>query len=362
VTRDGREGDAPSAAPSFDDLADMAGELAELYESASGVLSRAWSPTAYRQMLDGPRPAFAADLWSTLISVGWPDVMVSEDAGGGDSGLQQLCVLTEAAGAAAAPVPLGAAAGAAWCQNRTTDEITLVLPGAATLSADSVSGTWPVVAYGAVASQFVCLATDHQGHSLLAMVGAAGPGVHREDLVPLDRNPAARLVLDKVSVHTIGSGPDALGRHADAIALTQLAIVSELVGIADAANQLATQYAHTRVAFGRPIGSFQAIKHRLVDQRASIEIGRALVRRAADAFDRSSVDRLELISLAVFWAIEELRQVPEGALQIFGGIGFTWEHEAHVHLRRAATAVAMLGSRAEHRGRVMDWLTTRQRA
>ena len=109
----------------------------------------------------------------------------------------------------------------------------------------------------------------------------------------------------------------------------------------------------------RPIGSFQAIKHRLVDQRSAIEVGRALVNRAADACDRTTPTPTALVSLAAFWAIDSLRAVPEGATQVFGGIAYTWEHEAHVHLRRAATVAAALGPRAEHRQAITDWLATR---
>ncbi len=81
--------------------------------------------------------------------------------------------------------------------------------------------------------------------------------------------------------------------------------------------------------------------------------------RFADACQLEHPDADALLSLTAFWAIDSLRRVPEGATQVFGGIAYTWEHEAHVHLRRAATRVATLGSRAQHRAVVCDWIRTR---
>jgi alkylation response protein AidB-like acyl-CoA dehydrogenase len=151
-----------------------------------------------------------------------------------------------------------------------------------------------------------------------------------------------------------------VARHRDAGLRARVAQVAELVGIASAANDAATEYAKVRVAFGRPIGAFQAIKHRLVDHRTAIETGRALVNRAAAACDDGDPEFEPLVSLAAFWGLDALRRVPEGATQVFGGIAYTWEHDAHVHVRRAATAVAMLGPRAHHRDVVTRWLMERK--
>jgi alkylation response protein AidB-like acyl-CoA dehydrogenase len=152
---------------------------------------------------------FAASLWSTLIELGWPDVMVSEKAGGGGSGLNELCVLAEAAGAAAAPVPLAAAAGAAWSRDQCDTTIALVLPGQAVLSGGTVSGIWPVLSYGAIASTLICLATDGVD-SLLVAVDTSASGVSRENLTVLDRNPASRLVLESAPFQPLLSGRDAI--------------------------------------------------------------------------------------------------------------------------------------------------------
>jgi alkylation response protein AidB-like acyl-CoA dehydrogenase len=194
---------------------------------------------------------------------------------------------------------------------------------------------------------------------VLGVVDPTGPGVTREALTPLDHGPAACITLDEAPIERIADGSDAVHRHHDAVMRWRVGLVAELVGVAAAANAAASEYAKVRVAFGRPIGSFQAIKHRLVDQRSNIEVGRALVNRAADACDHDHRDAAALVSLAAFWAIDSLRSVPEGATQVFGGIAYTWEHEAHVYLRRAATLAASLGSRTEHRKAITAWLATR---
>lgn len=343
----------------LNEIADSAGELAELAKAAKQVLDRAWSTASYRKLLDASDPAFDRALWAIVLGVGWVDVLVGEDSGGGGGGLSQLCVLAEAGGAAAAPIPLGAAAAAGWCEGRVVDGVSLVLPGSGALAGQTVSGSWPFVPYGAVATRLLALAVDGAGRSVLGVVDPAGPGAHRESLTPLDRNPAARICLEQAPIQVIADGQEATRRHRAAILRAQLAAVAELVGIAAVANDAATDYAKVRVAFGRPIGSFQAIKHRLVDQRTVIEVARALVNRAADACDRQQADWEALVSLAVFFALDSLRSVPEGATQVFGGIAYTWEHEAHTHLRRAATTAASLGERFHHRAVATEWLKAR---
>jgi alkylation response protein AidB-like acyl-CoA dehydrogenase len=164
-----------------------------------------------------------------------------------------------------------------------------------------------------------------------------------------------RLVADNV----LATGSDATTLAEDIRLRRLLAWSAELTGVAAAANRAAVEYARERVAFGRPIGQFQAIKHRLVDQRATIEVGRALIGRAAAALGADAPDRAALVALAAFWAGDTLRAVPEGAIQVFGGIGYTWEHVAHVYLRRAAVLVALLGDRAAHRDLAADWLRHR---
>jgi len=345
--------------PSLDEIADTAAELAELRSTANQILNQAWTVERARALLDGPGAAFDEQLWKTVLDLGWPDVLVDEARGGGGGGLRELCVLAEAAGAAALPVPLASAAAAAWCEQRCAAGLTVILDDVrATLGDGEVSGTWPLVPFGAAADGLLVLAWRGE-EPVLGVVDNASPGVGRQPEQPLDHNPAARITLAGTPLRALASGARAVEQHRGALQRSRLATVAELIGIATAANDAAVEYAKVRVTFGRPIGARQAIKHRLVEQRSVIEIARALVNRAADAVELQHPDAPALVSLASFWAIDSLRRVPEGAMQVFGGIAYTWEHEAHVHLRRAASRVATLGSRAEHRAAVTEWLRTR---
>jgi alkylation response protein AidB-like acyl-CoA dehydrogenase len=343
---------------SLTEISSTAAELAQLRASADDILRRAWSPEASLKLLDSPRPAFDRALWCTVAELGWPDMLVNDANGGGGGDLRELSVLAEAVGSVAAPVPLATVAAAGWCEDRCADGISLLLPKTAELSSNGVSGVWPLVPYGAVATRLLVCAAG-VGGPILGAIDASGPGVTRELLTPLDHNPASRITLQDAPIHVIDDGPDAATRHRDALLRALVAQLAELVGIASAANEAAVEYAKVRVAFGRPIGSFQAVKHRLVDQRSAIEVGRALVNRAAAACEHGDPDREAMGSLAAFWWIDSLRAVPEGATQIFGGIAYTWEHNAHVYLRRAASLAATIGPRPHHRAAVARWLMER---
>jgi alkylation response protein AidB-like acyl-CoA dehydrogenase len=345
--------------PSLHDIADIAVELAELRNTADDILSRMWSVGRTRALLDSPGPAYDEDLWKAVVELGWADVLVDESRGGGGGGIRELCVLAEASGAAALPVPLAVSAASNWCEERCASGVAVILGDAgAVLSGDEVSGRWSLAPFAGVADRLLVIAR-RGAESVLGVVEAEGRGVHRELEQPLDHSPTATVTLDAAPLRPLTSGADAVRRHRDAISRARLATVAELIGIASAANDAAVDYAKMRVTFGQPIGARQAIKHRLVDQRCAIEVARALVNRAADACDLGHPDADALVSLAVFWAIDSLRRVPEGATQVFGGIAYTWEHDAHVHLRRAATRVATLGSRAQHRAVVTEWMRTR---
>ncbi|WP_276310479.1 acyl-CoA dehydrogenase family protein [Mycobacterium colombiense] len=346
---------------SLSEIADSAEELARLRATADDILRRVWTPQACRALLDSPGAVFDRQLWQTVTDAGWADVLVSETVGGGGGGLRELCVFAEAAGAASAPVPLTAAAVAGWCEDRCAEGVSLLLLERGERAATGVSGIWQLVPYGAVATRLlVCAGTGDA--TVLGSVKATTPGVLCEPVTPLDHNPAARITLNNAPIRVIESGEGAGRRHREAALRNCVAQVAELVGIAAAANAAATEYAKLRVAFGRPIGAFQAIKHRLVDQRCAIEVGRALVNRAADACQQQHPDAPALVSLAAYWGIDALRAVPAGATQVFGGIAYTWEHDAHIYLRRAASAAASLGPRAYHRDVVTRWLIARHPA
>lgn len=339
-----------------DVLADTLLARGEIREASSKVLAQEWSTTAVRACMDRDEPVWSDELWSLADELGWRAVLVgAEDRGT----LGDLVAICESIGEAVAALPVGADAAAAWYRGGP-DRFTVLADGHGLTveerdGAIVVTGTLGAVGYGASAERLLVL-IDHRGAATAVEVELDGPGVTLATLVPLDRTPMARIVLDRAEARQCpgpAPGPDVTARWASARRREHLCTTAELVGVAARANEAAVEYAKQRTTFGRPIGSYQAIKHRLVDQRCAIEVARALVTRAADAVEADDPDADALTALACFWAADQLRAVTEGALQVFGGVGFTWEHDAHVMVRRAACLVAALPPAAVLRRRAV---------
>jgi alkylation response protein AidB-like acyl-CoA dehydrogenase len=351
------DGDAPL------EIAHAVEHRNELRESVERLLAKEWSPERSRDLLESEGPTWAIELWQQLHALGWADLLV-------DGGVADLCVVAEAIGASTAPLPFVTAAVATWmgAASPHDDGISVVVPGSFTVRSRSddvvvLAGDELLVPYADVANKLVVHGRGDDGDLdvVVALDGRAA-GLTREALRLLDVMPSATVVLDDARVGTdrvLAAGSPAAALAHEARLRLVLGWAAELTGVAAAANAAAVDYACVRVAFGRPIGAFQAIKHRLVDQRAAIEVSRALIRRAAMAVDSDAADRSALVSLAAFWATDSVRAVPEGAVQVFGGIGYTWEHVAHVYLRRAAVLTALLGRRADHRDIAAEWLRHR---
>jgi alkylation response protein AidB-like acyl-CoA dehydrogenase len=127
---------------------------------------------------------------------------------------------------------------------------------------------------------------------------------------------------------------------------------AESVGAIDRVYEFTLQYARDRIAFGRPIGSYQAIKHRLADLLVWLESSKATLSAAIDALEASSDDSSHLVSLAAAYVGDIAPRLVQECVQLHGGIGLTWEHDIHLYLRRVATNAALLGSPAVHRQRL----------
>jgi alkylation response protein AidB-like acyl-CoA dehydrogenase len=223
-----------------------------------------------------------------------------------------------------------------------------------------LSGTVPVVP-GLPGAEWLVVAApvasvDHQH-----LVPVDSPGVRVTPLACLDgTRPCAELELDDVVVpddHVLrgaGADADADGQRAvDAVlqlALVQL--VAQSVGTMRRLFDMTLEYAKARVAFGRPIGSFQAVKHLLADLSMVIELSSAIADEAAQALQARGPDAAELASVAKAYVGEAGIQVSQGCLQVHGGIGYTWDHDLHLYLRRLAADATLFGDPAWHRERL----------
>ena len=228
-------------------------------------------------------------------------------------------------------------------------------PEAISLRAEAADGSWALtgaksfVIDGAVADLFLVVARTDRGLSLFA-VDATAPGLQRTPLETLDlTRKLVRLSFDGTPAQLVGeegSGRRILERTLD-VAATLLAV--EQVGGAQAVLDMTVEYAKLRTQFGRKIGSFQAVKHRLADMLVAVESARSAAYHAgwaaADAPDELPVAAAMAKAVAseafVFCATE--------AIQLHGGIGFTWEHDAHLYYRRAHSSALLLGDATYHR-------------
>ncbi len=180
--------------------------------------------------------------------------------------------------------------------------------------------------------------------------------MHREPLATLDRTrKIARLEFDDVPGRLLGAeGQAAPGlARADDIATTLLA--AELVGAGQRCLDMAVDYAKGRIQFGRPIGSFQAVKHRCADMLVAVEGARSAVVHAASAADTPVTEDLAVAaSVAKIAASEAALHLAFDSMRIHGGIGFTWEHDAHLYIRRAKSAALMFGDPDHHTARLAE--------
>jgi alkylation response protein AidB-like acyl-CoA dehydrogenase len=188
-------------------------------------------------------------------------------------------------------------------------------------------------------------------------VDATSPGVVRERVATLD----ATRPLAVVGLHDVRVGRDALVGYAPvlrrALDVGAVVLAAEALGGAERCLEMATEYAKTRVQFDRPIGSFQAIKHRLADMLTTVETARSAALWAASVAGGAGGDDLPMAAcIAKSTCTEAFFRCAAECLQIHGGIGFTWEHDVHMYLRRARGSLALFGSPARDRERVAESL------
>ena len=226
-------------------------------------------------------------------------------------------------------------------------------PDAVTVTAggEAVSGTVRQVVDAGAADVLLVAARGADGVGLYAV--DASSGVQRTPLATLDlTRPQADVTFTDAPARRI-AGPDEATRvinHALQVGAALLAV--EQVGAAQHLLDLSVEYAKSRLQFGRPIGSFQAVKHRLADLLVDVEHARSVAYHSVWALTDGSDDPALATSIAQAVCSAALSHVAADAIQVHGGIGFTWEHQAHLYFKRAATDAALLGTAEQHRDRV----------
>jgi alkylation response protein AidB-like acyl-CoA dehydrogenase len=191
----------------------------------------------------------------------------------------------------------------------------------------------------------------------LFAVDASAPGLHRKALPTIDQTrKQAWLRFDDVPARLVGE-PGSAGPVVDrALDSAAVLLAAEQVGGAARALELATDYAKIRVQYGRPIGSFQAVKHRLADMLVDVECARSAAQDGLRALTEDAPDLAVAAATAKAFCSDAYTRVSAGAIQVHGGIGFTWEHPAHLYFKRAKSSEILLGSPAWHRHRLAGLL------
>jgi alkylation response protein AidB-like acyl-CoA dehydrogenase len=219
-----------------------------------------------------------------------------------------------------------------------------------TANGNALSGTVTQVVDGGFADVLLVAARGADGVALYAVDGAA---VQRTPLATLDLTRSEATIVLSDTPATLLAGADDTPRvldHAFQVGAALLAV--EQVGAAQHLLDLSVEYAKSRLQFGRPIGSFQAVKHRLADLLVDVEHARSTAYHAVWALTDGSDDPALATSIAQAVCSAALTHVATDTIQVHGGIGFTWEHQAHLYYKRAATDAVLLGSAEQHRDRV----------
>ena len=223
---------------------------------------------------------------------------------------------------------------------------------AVTVEEGTLTGTAGRVVDATAADVILVAARRSDGVGLYAV--DAGD-TERTPLVTMDLSrPQADVAFDRAPARLL-AGPDDTGRvitHALQVGAALLAI--EQIGAAQHLLDLSVEYAKSRLQFGRQIGSFQAIKHRLADMLVDLEHARSTAYHAVWALTDGSDDPALAASIAQATCSAAFSRIAADTIQVHGGIGFTWEHQAHLYFKRAATDAALLGSAEQHRSRVAE--------
>ena len=225
-------------------------------------------------------------------------------------------------------------------------------PAAASGDGWTVSGTKLYVVDGHTADLLLVVARTPGGHGVFAVEGD-DPGVERARVDALDlTRPLASVTLGDARAVRVGAGRDTAAWLSEVTDLVLAALAAEQLGGAARCLELSVEYAKVREQFGRPIGSFQAIKHKCATLFLEVESGRSAVSQATAALAGREPDASLAAALAYVHCSAAFTHAAKECIQIHGGIGYTWEHDAHLYLRRAKSSELFLGPPARQRARL----------
>jgi alkylation response protein AidB-like acyl-CoA dehydrogenase len=354
---------------------DFSDEQKQLRNEARKFLAEHCSPKAVRTVLDGNEP-YDRKLWKGLAGMGFLGVAIPEDFGGAGAGHLELCVIAEEMGRALAPVPFSSTVYlAAEAILMAGDEAqkqkwlpliaggtaigTLALfegkgnpsPQAIKLQASggTLNGIKKPVPDGAIADFAVVAArTGSSGRETdisLFLVDMKAEGVEAKSLTNVDPSRGqAELIFRNCRAEPLGPAGEGWSIISQVLDRAAVLMAFEQVGGADRALEMGRDYALDRIAFGRPIGSFQAVKHMLADMYVSATLARSNCYYGAWALSTNASELPEAAAAARISATQAFQHCAKNNIQVHGGMGFTWEFDCHMYYRRANATALGLGS------------------
>jgi alkylation response protein AidB-like acyl-CoA dehydrogenase len=350
---------------------DFSPDQRSLRDQARKFLAEQASSARVRRILEGAAP-YDAELWRGMGEMGWIGTAIPEAHGGAGFGYLELCVIAEELGRSLAPTPFSSTiylaaealllAGSEAQKKRWLPRIAqgnaigcfalaegahVATPGNLTTRAvgGRVTGTKLPVMDGDVADFAVVAASETAGRGGLFLVDLEGAGVTRTSLTTVDPTRShARLAFEAAAAEPLGAPGEGWPLVERLLDRAAVLVAFEQLGGAQAALDMAREYAIGRFAFGRQIASFQAIKHKLADMYVGVELARSNAYYGAWALSKDAPELPVAAATARVAATEAYYQAAKENIQVHGGMGFTWEFDCHLHYRRAKLTGLMLGS------------------
>ena len=342
-------------------------------------------PTTFVRKMMADSTAHDKDFWKKLVDIGWPGLLIPGEYGGQGGSFLDMTVIAEEAGKALVPGPFftsgdarGAARNRGWLRRAKKDILPQMAKGEfiGTLALAEAAGRFDAEGiqlkatksgkdYTITGEKFfvpdahvangMAVAVAHRRqrrkrHYAPDRAGQCeGRHHHAAQDGRYDAAPVPREVRQREDLGILGKEGEGWPILRRALDIATAGLSAEMVGTAQRALDMSVEYAKTRVQFGKPIGSFQAVKHKCVDMMVAVENARSLTYYACWTVDTNGAEAATAVPMAKAYASDMAKNVTSEAIQVHGGIGFTWEHDMHLYHRRALAGEANLGNAPVHR-------------
>ncbi|MGV8997317.1 MAG: acyl-CoA dehydrogenase family protein [Parvibaculaceae bacterium] len=372
---------------------DFSDDQKQLKDQARRFLEAKSSPKAVRVILEGPEP-YDKDLWKGLADMGFMGTAIPEEFGGLGATYLELCVIAEELGRAVAAVPFASsiflaaefilAAGTREQKEKYLPKLAsgeligcmALSEGVANASPKSIqtsvaggklTGTKIPVLDGLAADFAVVVARTSAGNDArgisLVIVDLKGAGVTRTDVETIDpTRKQATITFSGAAAEPLGAAGEGWATLQNVLDRAAILTGFEQLGGADRALEMARDYALDRMAFGRPIGSFQAVKHMLADMYVSATLARSNCYYGAWALSTNAAELGEAAATTRVCATQAYQHCSKNNIQVHGGMGFTWEFDCHLFYRRSNLLALSLGSLSVWEDKLIDRLRAKNAA